>query len=989
MKKLLLLISLTLAVLSAQETGAQYLIVTHDAYYDALQPLVLWKTQKGMKAKIVKLSDIGTDSTQIRDYIINAYNNWPIQPEYLLLVGNKYQIPFPRYVHPGNILSYSDNYYANVTGDFHNELYHGRLWVSDTTQVHTVVAKILGYEKNPHMSDSLWFRKGVTIVNEYEPGGPYSDSVYWADARFAIQHMLNAGYIHVDSLSYYLGHDSSDVIEAINDGRSYILYRGIGSPDWFWPFQGIYPAQMTNGFKMPVVLSATCATVEGIGRNWLVAETPNQPKGIVGFFGATTSLYAAAEMRSALCCGTTASIFGDSSNLGKAAEAGRLNYYARFRDLLEYHSWTLLGDPELTMWTDTPKELVVGHNMHFSTGICTASVYVLHDLAPVPGALVCVMAKLDSSFYHQSYTDNNGAIQFVDTLHIPCDSVYFTVTGYNLRTYQNARPVYYSDGPYISLSSYRLADSISGNHDGIANPAEDIEVPFNLRNWGNVTAYGITATLSKALPDTFCTVYDTVKYVGNIGPLDSICVGPDGFNIAIDSNCPDLHTIALRLVMHDSNDHTWTSDFDLTVHAPIILYQEYNFPGNYKFTAAGDTNELFVELANVGSYEAIDVVGTLLCSDSCVTIVDSVASFGAIPPEGTTSNQADPFIISTNPALSSCHVAELALHVVSGAYSVSHNFTIYIGQKDYIVWDPDPNHSSGPTIHSCLAQLNFLGDYSETFPLDYLNIYKTLFTCLGINPNKYIIYDTSVVIPEIEQLLGAGGRMYLEGGDVWYLDPSAGGYSFAPSFHILPMWNSIGPCTGVSGIDGTFTQGMDFSYGGENSSIDRIDPTGAGILILSSPPNGYGCGVAANNQTLGLSLELGGLTDSIVPSTKAILIDSIMNYFGIPPTCITASRQFGVTPTMSLACYPNPARRMTDIRYLIPVMGDRRPTLRIYDATGRLIRDLSAQLSVIGHPSSVVWDGCDDLGRRLAQGVYFVHFQTSGFKEVVKTILLH
>ena len=989
MKKLLLLISVACAVLSAQETGARYLIITHDAYFDALQPLALWKTQKGMKAKTVKLSDIGTDSTQIRNYIINAYNDWPIQPEYLLLVGSKYQIPFPRYIHPGNILSHSDNYYADVTGDFHNELYHGRLWVSDTTEVQTVVAKIVGYEKNPHLSDSLWFRKGMTIVNEYEPGQPSSDSLYWEDARFAIQHMLNAGYLHVDSLSYYLGHDSSHVIEAINDGRSYILYRGIGFLDWVWPFQGIHPAQMTNGFKMPVVLSATCATVEGIGRNWLVAGTPDQPKGVVGFFGTTTSLFAAAEMRSALCRGTTASIFGDSSNLGKAAEAGRLNYYAQFQDLLDYHSWTLLGDPELTIWTDTPKELVVGHNMHLSTGICTASVYVLNNSVPLPGALVCVMAKLDSSFYHQGYTDNNGTIQFVDTLHIPCDSVYFTVTGYNLRTYHNSRPVYYSDGPYVSLSSYRLADSISGNHDGIANPAEDIEVPFNLQNWGNVTAYGITATLSKMLPDTLWTIYDTVKYVGNIPPLDSICVGPDGFNIAIDSNCPDLHTIALRLVMHDSSAHTWTSDFDFTVHAPIILYQDYNFPGNYKFTPAGDTNELFVELANVGSYEATDVVGTLLCSDSCVTIVDSVASFGAIPPEGTTSNQADPFIISTNPALSSCHVAELTLQIVSGAYSVSHNFSIYIGQKDYIIWDPDLNHSSGPTIHSCLTQLNFLGDYSETFPSGYLNIYKTLLTSLGITPNKFVIYDTSIVIPEIEQFLSAGGRMYLEGGDVWYLDPSAGGYSFAPFFHISPLWNSIGPCTGVSGIDGTFTEDMYFNYGGETSSIDRIEATGAGVLIFSSAINGYGCGVAANNQTIGLSLELGGLTDSIAPSTKAVLIDSIMNYFGIPPTGVTATRQFSATPAINLTCYPNPTRRMTDIRYLISVMGNHTPTLRIYDAAGRLVRDLSTQLSVIGYPSSVIWNGCDDLGRRLAQGVYFVRLEVQDTKISVKTILIH
>jgi hypothetical protein len=955
-----------------------------------------------MKAKVVRLSEIGSDSTQIRSYIVNAYNTWAIRPEYLLFVGNKYQIPFPRYMHPYSIMSFSDNYYANVTGDFHNELYHGRLWVSDTVQAKTVVAKILDYETNPYMTDSLWFRKGVTIVDEYEQGQPPSDSLYWEDARYAIQFMLDAGYVHIDSFSYYLGNDSADVINAINDGRTYILYRGIGGPDWLWPFQGIYAAQMTNGYKMPVVLSGTCATIEGIGRDWLVAGTPNQPEGVAGFYGTTTSLFAAAEMRSALCRGTTASLFGDStSNLGKAAEAGRLEYYAQFQDLVDYHSWSLLGDPEMAMWTSTPKGLLVGHNMYLSTGICTATVYVVQNSTPVPGALVCVMAKYDSSFYHYGYTNSAGTIQFIDTLHVPSDSVYFTVTGRNLRTYHNARPVYYSSGPYVSLYSFRLSDSLGGNHDGIANPAEYIEIPFSLMNWGNDTASGITATIEKVLSDTLYTLYDTVKYIGNIAPLESVCVGPDGFNVMIDSGCPDLHTIDLRLRISDSGTSTWLSGFNFTIHAPIILYNDYWFAGDMKYIPAGDTNGLFVELTNTGSYQANNVIGILSCSDSLVTIIDSVASFGTICSDSPASNQSDPFIITTDPNTASCHVAELTLRIISGPYSINRDFTIYIGQKDYLIWDPDPNHSSGPTIHALLGQLNFLGEYSEAFPLEYLHIYKAFFTCLGMNPNKYIIYDSSIVVPEIVQFLDAGGKMYLEGGDVWYLDPSVGGHSFAPNFCILPVWNSTGPCVGVSGTTGTFAQGMHFSYGGENSSIDRIDQTGTGVLIFSNTLNGYGCGVAANNQTVGLSFELGGLSDSIAPSTKAVLVDSIMGYFGVPPTGITRTQEPTPSATISLTCNPNPFRQITHIRYLILDTGYtehesqnsnfemRNPLIRIYDASGRLVKSFDPESCILNRESVFSWDGRDNLGRRVAQGVYFMRLSVKDAQITTKTILLH
>ncbi|MBA7621912.1 hypothetical protein ES703_29282 [subsurface metagenome] len=184
-------------------------------------------------------------------------------------------------------ICHSDNYYTNVVGDFRNEIIPGRFWVNDTIEAKTAVAKVLGYEKNPLLQDPLWFRKGVTIVNEYEQGQPPSDSVYWADARYMHALMINAGFVHIDSFAYSFGHNSSDVIDAINNGRSYILYRGLGFVDWSWPFENIHPDQMNNGYKLPIVLSATCGTIEGIGCEWMNAGTPEEPKGVVGFFGTT------------------------------------------------------------------------------------------------------------------------------------------------------------------------------------------------------------------------------------------------------------------------------------------------------------------------------------------------------------------------------------------------------------------------------------------------------------------------------------------------------------------------------------------------------------------------------------------------------------------------------------------------------------------------------------------------------------------------------
>jgi hypothetical protein len=93
-------------------------------------------------------------------------------------------------------------------------------------------------------------------------------------------------------------------------------------------------------------------------------------------------------------------------------------------------------------------------------------------------------------------------------------------------------------------------------------------------------------------------------------------------------------------------------------------------------------------------------------------------------------------------------------------------------------------------------------------------------------------------------------------------------------------------------------------------------------------------------------------------------------------------------PFLSLS--PNPFKRRTNISYQIGDHGshvsDNRSHLRIYDASGSLVKsfnDLTIQPF-----NQIVWDGCDELGKALPAGVYFVHFETRDYKKVEKAILL-
>jgi hypothetical protein len=679
----LILFCLLYSLSFSRETGARYLIITHDDYFNAIKPLAEWKTQKGCKAKVVKLSEIGSDSTQIRNYIVNAYNNWDIKPEYLLFVGNKNQLPFPRMGYAGYDYYYSDNYYTNVAGDFRNEIIPGRFWVFDSIQAKTIVAKILGYEKNPYLADPLWFKKGTTIVN-VDDYPPYSDSVYWADTKFVQELMINAGFVMIDSFSDIYGNSSIDVVNAINNGRSYILYRGVGVQTWDYPFMYINPDDMHNGFRLPVIISATCATVEGIGYWWLNAGTPEEPKGTIGFFGTTTVLEHAAELRSALTKGTIQAIFRDSLvTLGKAAEAGRLHYYNLFGNTLEYNGWTCLGDPEMNLWTTTPRSIQVLHTSAWVND--TYTVYVKYNFQPVESALVCIKAFYDSTKYFCKRTDGNGKATFISNLYHP-DSATLTVTGRNLLPFFDTVIGGYTNGPFMIYHKHLILDTIGGNGNYQPNNGENIELAVWIRNIGDSTAYAVTGILQKADSDNYYQISDTIKSFGNIQSSDSAFTSEDGFNISIHPDCPDSHMIRLKLTMKDTNNATWISYFNFLVYSPrpyliyksCVINDSLGGNGNNQVNP-GETIELGVWLKNIGDSMAENVIAVLQkqTPDSFFTLDDTIKYFGTILPQDSAGTGADGYNIYVDSFCRDQHLIQLQIKITDSLDSLwVYNFSL-------------------------------------------------------------------------------------------------------------------------------------------------------------------------------------------------------------------------------------------------------------------------------------------------------------------------
>jgi hypothetical protein len=432
LKTILLTVSL-LSALAAQP-GARYLIIAHDNFYDAIQPLAQWKLQKGVSDTVLKLSQVGSTANQIRAFILNAWSTWNPRPEYLLLVGSGYYIPAFARGHGEDAL-YTDNPFADMTGDYRAELSYGRLPCNSARQCSVMVAKTLAYERTPYRDDTLWFRRGTTVVAD---SGDSDGWLYCADARFYAGLAGVAGYAGIDSLFSSRGDDQDDVVRSINNGTSFVLYRGTAGANWWLPFM-VNPVQTNNGTRLPVICSFTCQTEalnrydSMVGETWLRVGTPQNLKGAVAFLGNTHNASHVAAPRSAVTRSFFEGAFSESLwHLGKLTLRAKDSIFAGFHDSLEYFGFNLLGDPELCVWTATPQAIQVSYDSVIP-GPENFAVQVQKAGAPLAGAIVCAMDG--HSVYETGVTDSSGSVMLALDPRQP-GVLQVTVTGFNCRPFE-------------------------------------------------------------------------------------------------------------------------------------------------------------------------------------------------------------------------------------------------------------------------------------------------------------------------------------------------------------------------------------------------------------------------------------------------------------------------------------------------------------------------------------------------------------------------
>jgi hypothetical protein len=286
----------------APETGQaeSYLIVSADAFLQAMQPFVQLKESRGFDVTLTALSQIpgGTTPQSIRAYIQNAYEKWPTPPSYLLLVGDTDTLPAWRGTGSPGIASFAvtDLYYAAVDGaDWVPDIGVGRFPVRSAVQATAMVDKYLAYA---NLSGSeAWLKQAAFPAT--------CDGNWWSVAENTHNYTID-GYTAPlgftgffpsnpqpggDKL-YCVSYRASGIHlrQAINQGRWAVVYSGHGSYQGWEQLSDGDVRGLSNTGMFPLVVSHACLTgnfeePQVFGETWVLQEG----KGALAFWGASDS----------------------------------------------------------------------------------------------------------------------------------------------------------------------------------------------------------------------------------------------------------------------------------------------------------------------------------------------------------------------------------------------------------------------------------------------------------------------------------------------------------------------------------------------------------------------------------------------------------------------------------------------------------------------------------------------------------------------------
>ena len=667
------------------------LIITNDTYaaQPVMQEFITWKEQKGFHVTVATTQQIGATTNLIRAYIQDAYDNWPIPPNFVLLVGDVNVIP--NWVGTGGSSPATDLYYATLEGgDLFADVGIGRFSPSNSSNLANMINKTLEYEQVGWTGNDEWEKWAVFMASND------NYTVSEGTHNFVIDNYLEPdGYRCTKLYSHTYSATTQQVTDNINAGRSLAIYSGHGSvTSWADgpPFSQSNVQALINEVY-PLVCSHACLTGqfssgECFGETWLRVE-----HGALAFWGASVSSYwdedDILEKR----------MFEGFFDVQWPQEDQNLTWIAGMTDYAKYELWqhygggglshrymemyNILGDPSVDIWTDVPQLLTV----NFPGAVLIGQNQLDVTVSGYPDwAMVNIYSDAEDLQFTEYVQNGTASFDLGSGFSVP-GTLHIWVTGHDCYPYHSTASIIPPSGPYVIFEDLIIDDSTLGNNNGQLDYSETVELYITAQNVGVATATNVTLTIRSL--DPLLTVIDSTEYLGNLPPGGSGTTA-ESFIVEASSQLPDNYSLACQLSATDGIE-TWETTFSIPGHAPVVQYSSlivHDDTGNQNGNLdPGESADLEVFLINDGSSSVEDVAFTASCTDPYITVTSASATIGALNPGEEGSGTIS---VEVSPSCPQEHYVTFTLNITgNNGYAALDEFTTVVGNILYAPTGPD------------------------------------------------------------------------------------------------------------------------------------------------------------------------------------------------------------------------------------------------------------------------------------------------------------
>ncbi|MDZ7375826.1 MAG: C25 family cysteine peptidase, partial [candidate division KSB1 bacterium] len=995
--------------LKSSQNGADYILITHELFRNAAQLLAEHRQAQNLRVALIDVQDIYDefndgifDPWAIQKFLKYAYENWqPPAPLYVLLLGDATWacdkslarswrktcfIPsVMKYTYSWGLTS-SDNAFVCVSGDDRlPDMFIGRLPVNTIEEARTVIDKIIQYEKQPLLGE---WRKRICLACGDDP-------FFERSADYLAQDYIPASFevprLYTNPRSKYFG-STQELVGLFNNGVALLNFIGHGGGGVFFDADLFLLEDIVllkNPRTLPVIFSLTCFIgyfdnpwTPSLGEELLRAKD----KGCIATFGSAGRawLYGDYFLNNALFEALFKNGLRHLGQVTTQAKWRMITWTGSYWDHVE--NYNLLGDPALRIgFPSHPIDLEI-----HPSSVPAGETFTIRGKLPLPLNGPAKVQLIDSSeAIFQEHTASVSAGRFELTLPMP-----FTNAGSAL-----AKAYFWNE----------TSDGIGSAPFGIEAPAftEISTIPSSPGHRDSIFFRAKIEVASKVAPSGIDSAVCQISYTQASWENFSMHHMPDG---RFQTEQPLIANEGSKIYYRIQAFYRAASNF----LSNSITSQIYSFTVNrradLRFLApelqifGRESVMLQTKVFNKGETDARNFTVEFFEGDPDdeKKIIDPVRIFRLAAGQDTILQSPWPnqpsgrhrLVIridaeqhvpesneSNNEIQKQLHLITLMHGSAGPIVSADSNFSITISPSSM------PSNCSGDIHVRSAAEMSLTCPIPSGFiPVGSQENPPRCYELRFDPPDAQLLQPFSIRFKWAKEQWEKLPRVYAWDGvhQHWSYRPAqldssdakliATALASDAIFGLFYVNDPTPPLMSIR-IENQNFAGMDYVSSHPIISVSIEDESG--IDLQNQPPELY-----LNNQKVDLTnssvwfspqsnkIAVIRFSPTLVPGEHVIKIRAadLAGNWSEQTLAVTVSGEFAL---QALANHPNPFVNETIIAYTLTDEAEL-VSLNIYTVSGRLIRrfEFTNEVGYIEH----VWDGCDETGDPVANGIYYLKF---------------